>query len=214
MQITVFGASGKVGRLVVEEALSRGYKVVAVVHKHNTFEPTTNLRVVQGDVYNGADVAKAIKGSRVIVSCLGSWGRKTKQGNRNVLTAAMLQILPAMKAQKIERIITLTGSGALAPSVKQGRAHRWFMRLMAPFPAGKVFRDGEQHMRLLQASGLAWTTIRSPIMNRRKKPEYALGERGANHFRTISRQAVAHAMLDQVQNLQWLHKAPIIKPAK
>lgn len=214
MQITVFGASGKVGRLVVQGALERGYKVVAVVHKHDPFEKTDKLRVVKGDIYSGQDVTKAIKGSRVLVSCLGSWGRKTPSGNRNVLTSAMLEILPAMKAQKIERIVTLTGSGALAPDAPRTWAHRWFMRLMTPFPAGKVFRDGEDHMKLLRGSGLAWTTIRSPIMNNRHGNSYALGTGNGNHYLTISRQAVANAMLDQLESLQWLHQAPVIRRAK
>jgi putative NADH-flavin reductase len=214
MQITVFGASGKIGRLVVAEALARGYKVVAVVHKHNPFEKADRLKVMQGDIYSGRDVAKALKGSRVVVSCLGSWGRKTATGNRNVLTAAMLEILPAMKSQNIERIVTLTGSGALAPDAPRTRAHRWVMRLLAPFPAGKVFRDGEEHMKLLRGSGLAWTSIRSPLMNNMDGDGYKLSDGNGNHYLTISRQAVAHAVVDQLESLEWLQKAPVISRTK
>jgi putative NADH-flavin reductase len=214
MQITVFGASGKVGRLVVHGALARGYKVVAFVHSHDPFEKTDKLKVVKGDIYRGQDVAKALKGSRVVVSCLGSWGRKTASGNRNVLTSAMLEILPAMKTQKIERIVTLTGSGALAPNATPSRAHRWFMRLTAPFPAGKVFKDGETHMKLLQGSGLAWTTVRSPLMNNKNNAKYKLNGGNGNHYQTISRQAVASAIVDQLESLKWLHKAPVISRAK
>ena len=90
--MTVFGASGKVGRLVVMQALKRGYSVVAFVHSHDPFVATTNLRVVKGDIYNADDVGKALKGSEAVISALGSWGTK----NRNVLSSAMKVVIPDM----------------------------------------------------------------------------------------------------------------------
>src|SRR4051812_42365964 len=100
MQVTVFGASGKVGRLVVAEALQRGYSVKAFVHSRNPFEDSPKLKVVKGDVYDSDDVAKALRGSDAVISCLGSWGSK----RRDVLSSAMRMIIPAMTEQKIGRI--------------------------------------------------------------------------------------------------------------
>jgi len=204
MQITIFGASGKVGSLVVEEALRRGFSVIAFVHSHDMFVPSNKLRVVKGDIYNEADVQDAIKGSAAVVSCLGSWGTK----HRNVLASAMRAIIPAMEHQKIGRIVTLTGSGAAAPSAKPGVAHSALLKLLTPFPAGKVFRDGEEHMKLLAASNLGWTTLRSPIMTSGNKTKYRLTLKSGSL--TIPRAAVATALLDQLDNKDYLHQTPII----
>ena len=78
MQITIFGANGKVGSLVVEMALQKGLHVVAFSHGKSLFTPSDNLRIVQGDVYNAADVSSALSGSDVVVSTLGSWGTPKK----------------------------------------------------------------------------------------------------------------------------------------
>lgn len=207
MTITVFGASGKVGRLMVAEALRRGLNVRAFVHSQNPFDDTAGLTVIRGDIYRGDDIAKALDGADAVVSCLGSWGTP----RRNVLTAAMRSIIPAMQQLGITRIITLTGSGALAPDKRPSALHRLFMRLLAPLPAGKVFADGEQHMKLLAASDLAWTTVRSPVMRSGIDPQYELAGSGGAPIPRVNRSAVVAAMLDQLASRDWLRQAPVIR---
>jgi putative NADH-flavin reductase len=207
MTITVFGASGKVGRLVVVEALKRDMTVRAFVHSHDPFDEHANLTVMKGDIYRSDDVARALAGADAVISCLGSWGT----AKRNVLTAAMRTIVPAMQSHKITRIVSLTGSGAASPGRKPNLLHRLLMGSIAWTPAGKVFADGERHMRVLADSGLQWTTIRSPIMNNLDGTGYRLTARIGNHFRTISRRAVAACLLDQLQSTDWLRQAPVIR---
>lgn len=207
MQITVFGASGRVGSLVVAEALRRGYQVTAFVHGKNPFVANKNLRVFDGDIYDESEVAAALQGSQAVISCLGSW--KTKR--RDVLTTAMRHIIPRMQLQKITRIITLTGNGALAPAYKPGWLHRLVMAALAPFPAGKVFADGENHMRLLAASNLDYTTVRSPIMTSKRSTTYCLRlAKTGPALPTISRRAVVHCLLDQLTDTAYLRQTPII----
>lgn len=209
MQITIFGASGKVGRLVVVEALKRGYDVVAFVHMHSPFEDQKHLTVVQGDVASSEDVAKALKGSQAVISCLGSWGRP----GRNVLTVAMDTIIPVMNEQKIQRIISLTGYGADAPDVVPSLGHKLMMKALSPFPAGRVFRDGEVHMHLLAVSTLDWTTLRSPIMKNSGTSKYRLAETPRFPLKRIARGAVVAAIFDQLDSDEYLHQAPVINPS-
>jgi putative NADH-flavin reductase len=206
MQITVFGAGGKVGSIVVEEALRRGHTVIAFVHSHSLFSPSGQLIIQKGDIYSAADVEQAIRGSQAVVSCLGSWGTP----RRDVLSSAVRMLIPAMEAAHIRRIVTLTGSGAAAPADKVGVGHRLLLQALASFPAGKVFRDGEEHMRLLAASSLDWTTVRSPVMTGTGKPTYRLGSKAPSPFSSISRKAVSTCMLDQLESTEFLHDAPII----
>ncbi len=204
MQITVFGASGKVGHLVVELALKRGHSVVAFVHHRDLFVPNNRLRVITGDIHSNEDVEKAILGSDAVISCLGSWGTKS----RDILTAAMRAIIPVMEQQHISRIVTLTGSGAAAPGERTGAGHDALLKFLAPFPAGKVFSDGEQHMKLLAASNLDWTTVRSPVMKNRGGDDYTLRNQSGKLFDTINRNAVATALVDQVEATDFLRQAP------
>lgn len=209
MKVTVFGASGKVGRVVVRQAIARGHEVTVFVHKNNPFADLPSVQIVQGDIYSGEDVRKAIAGSDAVISCLGSWGTK----HRNVLTTAMQSLIPAMREQKISRIITLTGAGAPPPDQRLSAFHRLLMMLLSPFPAGKVFADGEQHMRLLLESDLDWTTIRSPVMSDHEGSGYTLKLEAGRTFPRIGREAVAASMLDQLESDEWARKAPALYPS-
>jgi putative NADH-flavin reductase len=203
MQITVFGASGKVGSLVVEEALRRGYTVVAFVHSHDLFSPSGKLIVQKGDVYNAADVARAVRGSDAVISCLGSWGTK----GRDVLTRATANIIPAMVDQKITRIVTLTGIGV---QTHPSTLHKLMLRLLWLLPAGKVFQDAETHVRLLSESSLDWTTICSPVMNNLGGAGYRLDSKIGFPTATISRGSVVAALLDQLDITDYLRKTPVV----
>lgn len=60
-KIVVFGAGGRAGRRVVEEATARGHAVTAVVRDPEAYGPPAHERVavVQGDVTDAASVAEA-----------------------------------------------------------------------------------------------------------------------------------------------------------
>jgi len=191
--ITVFGASGKVGRLVVANALSQGYTVKAFVHSHGDFTEHPNLTIVKGDIYAALDVATAIEGAYAVISTLGSWGTPKK----DVLSAAMHYIVPAMRAGGITRIVSLTGADARASGDTLGIIHR-LSHLGINIVAGKILDDSERHISLLERSELDWTVIRSPIMTSRKSTIFTLTHTRPLPWSTITRQCVALALLAEL----------------
>lgn len=78
MQVTIFGANGKIGTLVVTELLARKNSVKAFVHNHATLPENVNLTVVKGDIHSATDVSQALQGSQAVISALGSWGTPQK----------------------------------------------------------------------------------------------------------------------------------------
>lgn len=206
-QITVFGASGRVGSLVIEQALAKGYSVVAFVHHKPKFADQPNLKVVQGDIHTPADVSSAVKGSSAVISALGSWGTKSK----DIVCSGTQNIIPAMKNEGVQRIITLTGSDARAAGDKLGWLHRLTHSLINISPARKILIDGEKHVKLLEASDLDWTTVRSPVMNQRGKAlDYRLEDKRSLPWATINRRSVADSLVDLIENKQYSRKAPFI----
>lgn len=205
-QLTVFGANGRVGRRVAAEALARGYSVVAFVHSRSQLATHDNLRIVQGDIYNPADVARALEGSTAVVSALGSWSTAAK----DILTAGMTTIIPAMRRSGVATIISLTGADARSPGDKRSIIHNLmhaFLMVIAP----KIMVDGEQHITLLADSSLDWTVLRSPIM----KPKagagrYALSDTRPLPWQLISYDTVALAMVNALQDRTWSKAAPYV----
>ena len=206
MQVTVYGASGKVGRLVVAELLADQHTVVAFVHQRNPFVGQTGVSVVSGSVDEPAAVALAAAGSQVLISTLGSWGTTTK----TVVSTGTQAIIAAAQKHHIRRVITLTGASAFCsadtPTTSDRLTHQ-LLNLLAP----KILRDGEQHLQLLEASALDWTALRSPAMLGFGPAKYQLVAKLPSLLATIPRRAVVQAIIDQVRSTDSYKQAPVIR---
>lgn len=205
MKIIVFGGSGNVGRLLVSDLVHRGYHVTAVVFREGDMDFPRGVRVLQLDVHDGLLVREAIKGHDVVISALGSWGTKTK----DILSAGMRSIIPAMKHWKIKRIISLTGADSRFVEDEpplSSRLARSALKLLAP----KILKDGEDHLRLVAHSDLQWTVIRSPIMKNGRVQAHKLNNHGCHPWETITRSTVAKVMADEIETDQHIRQSPIL----
>jgi putative NADH-flavin reductase len=205
MLIVIFGASGKVGRLAVDEALARGHQVRAFVHSHSGLPSNPQLTIIRGDIHRSDDVSRAIYGCQAVVSALGSWGTASK----DIVSSGMRHIIPAMQAAGVERIISLTGADA-RDSDDHPTALQHFSHSLARLAAGKILADGEEHIRLLRHSQLDWTVLRSPVMTNSARIFYKLSLRPLKPWQTIPRKAVVKALLDQVEGPAYSQAAPFI----
>lgn len=206
-QITVFGANGRVGRLVVAELVQRGYTVQAFVHNKSNFVETPQLKIIQGDIYSPQDVERALDGSQAVISTLGSWGSPMK----NILTVGMTHIIPAMKRRGISTIVSLTGADARAKADMLGLIHRLTRPLLTIF-MGRIMADAERHIELLEKSGLDWTVVRSPVMLKRRPnhDRYKLDVKRPLPWQTVPYRLVALAIVNAVQDRTWSQEAPYI----
>jgi putative NADH-flavin reductase len=205
MKIVVFGASGKVGRKVVSLLLAEGHQVRAAIHGNDPFQSSPNLEIVKVDIHNAPEVEAAIQGCSAVISTLGSWGTKTK----DILSAGMKNIVPAMTKYNINRIVCITGAGAMdatdSPNVID-KLSRPLLMLVAP----RILKDGEEHMAILRASSLDWTVVRSPVMKKSGSRGFALSARSPLPWATINRKDVATAMVRLVVSNEWARSAPFI----
>lgn len=207
MHVVVFGASGKVGRLVVAQLLNGGHTVTVFVHKSSPFEPSDSLKIVRGDIYAAADVAAAVQGADVVMSALGSWGTKSK----NVVSTGVAHIIPAMQLHGVRRLITLTGSDAVVPGERISLLTRLTRGLFLLTPARKILKDGDAHIAQLAHISLDWTVLRSPPMNTRgNATHFILTAKRPKPWMTIHRTAVAQAMVALATDEQSFRQAPFI----
>ena len=206
MKVLVFGANGRVGSKVVEKLLRDGHQIRAFVHSNSSLTEHKDLEIVEGDVHNTKHVSEALEGQEIVISALGSWGTQSK----DILSAAMENIVPAMRKANVQRIISLTGSGAIAPNDSPtvvDKLNRTFIRLAA----SKILEDGERHIAILANSTLNWTVVRSPAMRNSARIRYVLSKRAPSPWVSISREAVAEAMVHLIDDSQWFKAAPYIR---
>lgn len=109
MKIIVFGATGGVGQHVVKQALEKGIEVTAFVRTPSKIDLAhEQLHIVQGDAFNKEEVAAAIAGHDVVVSCLGSSQGMKKSTELEEMTK---NIVAGMQAHNIKRIIYTASAG-------------------------------------------------------------------------------------------------------
>lgn len=205
MTITIFGANGKVGSKVVENALDKGYKVHAAVYGAHRLPNDKNLTVFQCNIYDRESVALAIEGADAVISALGSWGTPKK----DILSEGMKNIIPAMQAAGIKRIISLTGADARASGDKPCPLSV-LTRMMLVIIAPKILHDGEAHIKLLEKSELDYTVLRSPVMSERGGTNYDLKFSLPKPWQTIHREAVANCMVELLKKPNLSRKCPVI----
>ena len=73
MKVAIIGASGKAGKLIMNEALERGYDVTAIVRNKSKID-NTKVNVIEKDLFSLTK--DDIKGFDVVVSAFGVWEEK------------------------------------------------------------------------------------------------------------------------------------------
>ena len=68
MKIALYGATGMIGRRILDEALQRGHEVTAIVRDESKVaEESPNLHVVTGDILAPQDVAEKVAGHDAVL---------------------------------------------------------------------------------------------------------------------------------------------------
>lgn len=207
MNIAIFGATGKSGRHLVEQALAAGHAVTA--HARDPSRIATQherLKVVRGDVQTGAGVEDAIKGSDAVLSALGH----TRGSAKDVHAVGTSHILRAMQSHGVRRLVSLTGAGVRDerdPPYWGAALPRLLLNLIAP----GVLPDAEAHARLIRASDRDFVIVRAPrLTDGARTGVYRVGYLKLGLGASISRADVADFMLKQLTDDTYLRQAPMV----
>lgn len=207
MRVTIFGATGRTGRPLVEQALARGYEVTAFARDPSRLGTShERLTVVRGDVTDGSAVERAVSGRDAVVSALGH----VKGSPKDVQTRGTENIVAAMKKHGVRRLVSLTGAGVRAEGDEPkfvDRAITFLLKRLQP----AVLEDGVRHAEVIKRSGLEWVIVRGPRLTEgEKKGQYRVGLVGKNSGTQVSRADLADFMLDQLTDDVHLGGMPVV----
>ena len=208
MKIAIFGATGKVGRHLVDQALERGDRVTAFVRDPSklTTQRHERLKVVQGTVQNPKDVEQAVAGTDAVLSALG----QTKTSSKDVLTEGIKNIVAAMNKHGVRRLVSLTGAGVRDPKDEPKLVDRVIGSLLKLLQRD-LLEDAVGAARVIQESDLDWVIVRAPVLNEgEKKGEYRVGYVGKESGTRLSRADLAGFMIEQTTDDTYLRQAPMV----
>ena len=205
MRLTIFAATGGIGRQILDQALLAGHDVTAVVRSPDKL-PAGKIRVVAADLSDPdpATLDSAVRGADAVLSGLGPRSL-SEAGVASRGTRAMVR---AMKAAKVRRIVVVSAapigtvpSPARPNPPKHDAGDGFFMRnLLSPLTKTilrKHYADLALMEDILRESRLDWTVVRPPrLTNKLLTGTYrtAYG-RNLPGGVTISRANVGHLML-------------------
>ena len=214
LKLIVYGATGRVGSRVVEEALNRGHRIKAVsrdpsrvTRKHE------NLLAAKGNVLDPDSVAELIAGQDVVVVAVRGSVDKSKKPEKTVHRMAAEVIVNVMRemGEMAPRLIFVGGAGSL--EVKPGVLYADKLSMFIP---GFIRQEIKGHVLTLEylrgVDDLRWTYI-SPA--KKFKPgkrtgSYRVGgdqmlkdKKGKSR---ISMEDFAVALMDEAENPQFIGK--------
>ncbi|MFH9008731.1 NAD(P)-dependent oxidoreductase [Streptomyces afghaniensis] len=134
MRVSVFGATGGIGRHVVRQLLDEGHHVAALVRTPAKLTIIdTDLTVITGALSDRAAVEQAVTGADAVISALGPSLKRSATGTP--LTDGTRVIVAAMREQKVARFIGLATPSLADPKDEPHWKHKVLpvmARLMFP----------------------------------------------------------------------------------
>jgi putative NADH-flavin reductase len=201
--VVVFGATGKVGKLFIQQALDADHTPRALVRNAAKLEPGEHprLEAVVGDATKHDDVAKIVAGADVVVSCLGNVGK------HHIMLQSFENILAAAAAQPtIPRclFITTVGCGGTSWLIKQ-------MLILIGRDKASIQDYDRADRRVLDETMVPCVLVRPYALTDKQGSGkyYATEKQNATFMRPIARADVATFLVDAVVDKRWDRKPGI-----
>ncbi len=205
MKIVIFGASGKTGSLLVDEALASGHVVTAYVRKPEFVKSEhPNLKVVAGYLNEKDKLRSVISGSDACISTLG--GASLTKHSTGIIEG-IDNIVSIMEEEKVMRFIYLSSFGVGDSRKSMPQPIRFFVAdIMLRVPLA----DHKTNENRITKSQLDWTIVRPGGLTDGAKTDHikhGFGETKIKGNFSISRSNVAAFLLDQVTNKDYSNKS-------
>ena len=192
MRLFVLGATGGIGRALIDQAIERGHTVAAFVRSPEKLgAPQAGLMVVKGDPRSAAELRAALPGHDAVLSALGPPG----SGRTTVNSDCARSTVEAMQAAGVRRLLIVSVAVLFED---QGPLFWLFRKTLLR----NITRDSAEMERVVTASGLDWTIVRPPSLTTgpltgRYTIEDGRMPRGGH---SVSRANVAQFLLNELEH--------------
>ncbi|MFI9509149.1 NAD(P)-dependent oxidoreductase [Nocardia sp. NPDC052566] len=203
MRLTIFGATGRTGGRLLQQALAAQHQVTAVLRDHADMPHHPRLRVVSADPMHPAEITEAIRDADAVIDTIGS----RDKGPTSVCTDAALSISKAMEVVGVTRLLMISNSARIA-----GPGDDPLTRFVVkPLILRPLLRHSLDDMaaaeQAVRDSALDWTIVRAPQLTDKKATgKYRTAvERNVTFGIQITRDDLATCLLDLTTDPRTIH---------
>jgi uncharacterized protein len=161
--IVVYGASGEIGGVIVQEALSRGDTVVGVSRdpaKLKVNDP--HFKAVAGDVTDLGSFKSATAGAESVIISVDGAGKDNLPENTVHAQAAKIAVQAFTGVAKSPYIIQIGGATTMYDTKEAMQAHLPFPAQPGS-PAYAMFFGHLEALQTYRASSIRWTVLTPPM---------------------------------------------------
>jgi putative NADH-flavin reductase len=198
MKVLVFGATGRVGAAVIEQAAAAGHSVTAFVRNPQKLANLpAGVAIAVGDVYKPETIDSAMAaGFDAVIVAVGADPLKPS----TLVTDSARAIVVAAKKSGIKRYIGITGTAEMPKQTFFGKLATAILRLT---PVGNAARDHDGAFDAVCESGLNWTLAGCPyIKDGETRGVYKTSMVFRGGYRIIHPGDVAHFLVGQLMDDQ------------
>jgi len=209
MRVLIIGGSSGIGLETVKLALERGHHVRCFSRSATALDlDHPNLEKLDGNAKNGESVKDALVDIDAVVQCLGvKLDPATILGGTRLFSEATRILIPAMKAQGVERLLAVTGYGA----GDSGQSMNIVNRVGFNAVFSRIYADKSRQEALIKDSDLAWTIARPVVLTSGQCGNYRVRVEPAEwKMGMISRRSVADFLVSELDDPEHVHQAPVL----
>lgn len=211
MNISIFGASGIVGKAIVREALEKGHQVTVLTRDAKKFATNHGkLRVIEGDITDRHVIRQVLENQDAVIQTVGIGGKGDGRPTTFVSDANRM-IMEEMEKMNVRRFIAISVIGAgdsnhFLPWVYKKFLLPVFQKWFIP-----IIEDKNRMENDIRKSHLHWTVVRCTTMQDKPakgKVNATLNGKGVKF--TITAADMAAFFVEQLGSKQFLKKMPTI----
>jgi putative NADH-flavin reductase len=206
-RIAVLGASGTVGRRIVDRLLDRGFDVLCQTRTAGKLSDIANRAEVH--VFEPRDAGRLsgfVASADAVIFALGT----DSLGATTLFSQTTAALIAAMKQHGVGRIIAITGVGAGDTRGHGGFIYDWFI---FPLFTRRRYADKDRQEHLIAASDLEWTIVRpAPFSDGPVRGELEVHTTitPGTRLTQVTRDEVADFVVAQLDSDDFLHQRPFI----
>lgn len=194
MKIIIFGATGRTGRLLVQQALDSGHEVTAAARRPEAIQAHgPRLTKLRCDLFDAPATLEAVAGHECILSAIGA---SEPFGPTTVFSTGIKNILAGARKARVRRIIVLSSAAVDGHVILPLHIKLFANLIIKPLLFG-LYVDSARMEEILETADCDWTIMHPPrLTNGRQTTDYrmAAGQHLAN-LTSLSRADLADCVL-------------------
>ncbi|MBD3226548.1 MAG: NAD(P)H-binding protein [Caldithrix sp.] len=209
MKIALLGSTGFLGKVLLEQALKRGFRIKTLVRMPDKLgEFKDRIECIQGSLNDTEKLDQTVNGTDAVVSVVGPPQRNP--GPPEFYAKIMQELVTILEKNKIKRFIHTGGAAHLGGKYEKWTIGRRILRAFLIVFGKPILIAKEREWMVLKQSNLDWTLVRPPhIVTGEPAGHVSANEKKL--FKTnVNVEDLANFILDQIASREWIKRAPLV----